>query len=84
MEENEEKEKELKGWYKVFKNVFKLIKGVMKEERYDWLIKDIDNELERWKMGERMIVDDKDEELFKKKYERDEGEIIFEDEGDDG
>ncbi|MDH9060005.1 recombinase [Staphylococcus epidermidis] len=77
-------EKELNRSYKLFNNVFKLIKGVMKEETYHTLINHIDNHLESSKMRETMIVDDNDEQFFKKKYQRQEPEIIFEDERDDG
>lgn len=84
LEQNQEKEKELNRSYKLFNNVFKLIKGVMKEETYHSLINYIDNHLESSKMRETMIVDDNDEQFFKKKYQRHEPEIIFEDERDDG
>lgn len=66
MEQNQEKEKELNRSYKLFNNVFKLIKGVMKEETYHSLINHIDNHLESSKMRETMIVDDNDEQFFKK------------------
>ncbi|NMV36207.1 plasmid recombination protein [Staphylococcus aureus] len=84
LEQNKEKDKALNQSYNLFNNVFRLIKGVMKEEAYHRLIDYIDNHLESSKMRETMIVDDNDEQFFKKKYQRQEPEIIFEDERDDG
>lgn len=84
LEQNKEKDKALNQSYNLFNNVFRLIKGVMKEEAYHRLIDYIDNHLESSKMRETMIVDDNDEQFFKKKYQRQESEIIFEDERDDG
>ena len=84
LEQNKEKDKALNQSYNLFNSVFRLIKGVMKEEAYHRLIDYIDNHLESSKMRETMIVDDKDEQFFKKKYQRQEPEIIFEDERDDG
>ncbi|MCL4578358.1 MobV family relaxase [Staphylococcus aureus] len=84
LEQNKEKDKALNQSYNLFNNVFRLIKGVMKEETYHSLIDYIDNHLESSKMRETMIVDDNDEQFFKKKYQRHEPEIIFEDERDDG
>ena len=84
LEQNKEKDKALNQSYNLFNNVFRLIKGVMKEEAYHRLIDYIDNHLESSKMRETMIVDDNDEQFIKKKYQRQEPEIIFEDERDDG
>ncbi|WP_419866158.1 hypothetical protein [Staphylococcus aureus] len=49
IEQNQEKEKEINRSYKLFNNVFKLIKGVMKEETYHSLINHIDNHLRKLK-----------------------------------
>ena len=61
LEQNKEKDKALNQSYNLFNNVFRLIKGVMKEEAYHRLIDYIDNHLESSKMRETMIVDDNDE-----------------------
>ena len=60
LEQNKEKDKALNQSYNLFNNVFRLIKGVMKEEAYHRLIDYIDNHLESSKMRETMIVDDND------------------------
>lgn len=67
--ENEKKDKELNYTLKLFNQVFKIIKSMMKEERYHTLINHIDNHLDNSKIREVMTIDNNDEQFFKKKYQ---------------
>ncbi|HDD0905583.1 recombinase [Staphylococcus argenteus] len=82
--ENEKKDKELNYTLKLFNQVFKIIKSMMKEERYHTLINHIDNHLDNSKIREVMTIDNNDEQFFKKKYQAQEREIIFKEDREDG
>ncbi|EVH44641.1 TPA: plasmid recombination protein [Staphylococcus aureus W31863] len=84
LSENEKKDKELNYTLKLFNQVFKIIKSMMKEERYHTLINHIDNHLDNSKIREVMTIDNNDEQFFKKKYQAQEREIIFKEDREDG
>ncbi|HCU8061449.1 recombinase [Staphylococcus aureus] len=84
LSENEKKDKELNYTLKLFNQVFKIIKSMMKEERYYTLINHIDNHLDNSKIREVMTIDNNDEQFFKKKYQAQEREIIFKEDREDG
>ncbi|HDE7418656.1 TPA: recombinase [Staphylococcus aureus] len=84
LSENEKKDKELNYTLKLFNQVFKIIKSMMKEERYHTLINRIDNHLDNSKIREVMTIDNNDEQFFKKKYQAQEREIIFKEDREDG
>lgn len=69
LSENEKKDKELNYTLKLFNQVFKIIKSMMKEERYHTLINHIDNHLDNSKIREVMTIENNDEQFFKKKYQ---------------
>ncbi len=76
LSENEKKDKELNYTLKLFNPVFKIIKSMMKEERYHTLINHIDNHLDNSRR-EVMTIDNNDEQFFKKNIQAQEREIIF-------
>ncbi|WP_394867963.1 MobV family relaxase [Staphylococcus saprophyticus] len=84
LDENQKKDKELSDSFKLFQNVFKIIKNIVKEDVYHKLIDHIDNRLESSKMREVMTVDNNDDVFFKQKHKVQEPEIIFENDRDDG
>ena len=84
LDENQKKDKELSDSFKLFQNVFKIIKNVVKEDVYHKLIDHIDNRLESSKMREVMTVDNNDDVFFKQKHKAQEPEIIFEKDRNDG
>ncbi|WP_249342181.1 recombinase [Staphylococcus aureus] len=84
LSENEKKDKELNYTLKLFNQVFKIIKSMMKEERYHTLINHIDNHLDNSKIREVMTIDNNDEQFFKKKYQAQEREIIFKEDRENG
>ncbi|WP_460986731.1 hypothetical protein [Staphylococcus aureus] len=67
MSENEKKDKELNDTLKLFNQVFKIMKSMMKEERYHTLINHIDNHLDKSKIREVMTIKNNDEQFMKKK-----------------
>src|SRR5699024_1875844 len=84
LDENQKKDKELSDSFKLFQNVFKIIKNVVKEDVYHKLIDHIDNRLENSKNIRVMTVDNIDDVLFKKKHKEQKTEIIFEKYRNDG